>query len=195
MRMVGRVIGRRAEILSHVALREVSREAHAPVTEGSDAMRRIRSLAGLTVVFVAVAAPSVTSAQGAARRGVVLGGVTKDGWPVVLQMTRNVKTVRRAVMAIRTQCTSGQSFIDHDTYVKLRVGKSGRFSSSFGPETNPTPPAPGITEIAQGSISGRFNKARTRVSGTWRLTFVDKNAAGATTNTCDSGMVAWHAQQ
>ena len=158
-------------------------------------MRRIRSLAGWTVVFTAIAVLAVASAQGAPRRGVFLGGVTASGYPVVVQMSKNFKTIRRAVMAIRTQCTSGQSFVDHDTYVKLRVSKSGRFHASFGPDTNPTPPAPGITETAQGSISGRFNKARTKISGTWRLTFVDKNAAGTVTNTCDSGAVAWHAQQ
>jgi hypothetical protein len=160
-------------------------------------MRRIRSLAGWTVVFVAVAALAAASAPArasAARRGVVLGGVTASGWPVVLQMSKNFKTVKRAVMAIRTQCTSGQSFIDHDTYLKLRVRKSGRIAASFGPQDNGSP-SPGITETAQGSISGHFNKARTKVSGTWRLTFVDKNAAGAVTDTCDSGAVAWHAQQ
>jgi hypothetical protein len=126
--------------------------------------------------------------------GLFLGGVTSAGWPVVVEVTRSLKSIKRTVMAIRTQCTSGQSFIDHDAYLAMKIAKSGRFSASFGPEDNGSP-SPGITETAQGSIAGKFNKARTKVSGTWQLMFIDKNAAGAVTDTCDSGAVAWSAQQ
>jgi hypothetical protein len=176
-------------------------------------MRRARSLAGWIVVLGALAVASAPAretapprlaahrliahvAQGAGTSGpgVVLGGITRAGWPVIVQMTSSFKTVRHAVIALRTRCTSGQAFVDHDGYLDMRVSRSGRFGASFGPQPNGSPSS-GITETAQGSVSGRFNKARTKVSGTWRLTFIDKNAAGATTDTCDSGRVAWHAQQ
>ena len=155
--------------------------------------RVVKSLlvAGLAL---AVASAPAYAAKKVRLPGAFLGGVTGTGWPVLLHVARNGKTVTKAVMAIRTQCTSGKAFIDHDTYNRLKVGRSGRFSAAFGPEANGSP-APGVTETAQGSISGRFNKARTKASGTWRLTFVDKDASGNVVDTCDSGPVAWHAQQ
>jgi hypothetical protein len=157
-------------------------------------MSRVSKSLLVVGLAVAVASPPAYAAEKVKLPGSFLGGITSSGWPVVLQVTRNGKTVTKAVMAIRTQCTSGKSFIDHDTYNRLKVSRSGRFSASFGPEANGSP-APGVTETAQGSISGRFNKARTKASGTWHLTFVDKDASGNVVDTCDSGAVAWRAQQ
>ena len=55
--------------------------------------------------------------------------------------------------------------------------------------TNPD----GTKTVFSGSIAGRIkgNKAR----GTWQLTSVDQDAAGATTKSCDSGKVSWSAKQ
>lgn len=157
-------------------------------------MSRVVKWLLVVAVAVAVASTPAYAAKKVRLGGAFFGGVTRSGWPVLLQVARNGKTVAKAVMGIRTHCTSGKDFIDADKYNRLRVSRSRRFSASFGPEANGSP-APGVTETAQGSISGRFNKARTKASGTWHLLFVDKDASGKTVDTCDSGSVAWHAQQ
>ena len=43
-------------------------------------------------------------------------------------------------------------------------------------------------------MTGRFNKARTRVSGTWTFKATFRDAAGAVVDTCDSGIVNWSAK-
>jgi hypothetical protein len=53
----------------------------------------------------------------------------------------------------------------------------------------------GTTTDFEGTISGSFNKARTKASGKWSFKATDHDAAGAVTDTCDSGSVSWSAKQ
>ena len=52
----------------------------------------------------------------------------------------------------------------------------------------------GTTSDFEGSFSGAFNKARTKVSGKWSFKATDHDAAGAVTDTCDSGSISWTAK-
>jgi hypothetical protein len=80
-----------------------------------------------------------------------------------------------------------------DGYRALAVNKQRRFNASFGPTT--TRNDDGTTTDFEGSISGTFNKARTKASGRWSLKATDHDATGAITDTCDSGRVSWTAKQ
>jgi hypothetical protein len=53
----------------------------------------------------------------------------------------------------------------------------------------------GTTTDFEGSVSGAFNKARTKATGKWTFKATDHDATGAVTDTCDSGSVSWSAKQ
>jgi hypothetical protein len=127
--------------------------------------------------------------------GVVFGGATSQTFPVVIQVTRNLKQVTLALIGWGADCTSGGAIAYSDNYKSLKITKKGAFGASFGPQ--PAPGAPtGQTETDQGSIAGQFNKAHTKVSGTWRFTAIFKNAStGAVIDTCDTGVIRWSAKQ
>jgi hypothetical protein len=55
------------------------------------------------------------------------------------------------------------------------------------PEVGLRPPPP--------DFEAAFNKARTKVKGTWATTMTFHDAAGAVTDTCESGTVNWTAKQ
>jgi len=112
---------------------------------------------------------------------------------VVIETSKNGRKVADAVIAISLNCTSGASATLPDDYAALKVSKKRKFTASFGPVTNRNDD--GTTTDFQGSLSGKFNKSRTKVSGTWSFKAVDHAASGAVTDTCDSGTVNWHAKQ
>ena len=132
-------------------------------------------------------------ATSAGAGGTVYGGSTAQDFPVVIETSKNGRQVVRATIAIRLSCTSGAAPTLPDGYVKMSVSKKRKFSASFGPTTNRN--SDGTTTDFEGTISGAFNKARTTVSGTWSFKGTDHDAAGAVTDTCDSGSVSWKAKQ
>jgi hypothetical protein len=140
------------------------------------------------------AAPSQGSsaASRAATVGTSYGGVTSQDFPVVVDVNRRRSRVVRAVIAIRLSCTAGGFLTIPDGYTRLRI-RRGKFIASFGPVTQRNPD--GTTSDLEGSISGTFNSARTKVSGTWAFKATEHDTAGAVTDTCDSGNVSWSAKQ
>ena len=53
----------------------------------------------------------------------------------------------------------------------------------------------GTTVDMEGSFAGRFTRSRAGASGTWTLKVTMRDAAGAVTDTCDSGEVTWRVKQ
>jgi len=125
--------------------------------------------------------------------GTVYGGVTAQDFPVVVETSKNGRKVVKATIAIRLTCTSGGVVILPDGYTAMSVSKKRKFSASFGPVTSRNDD--GTTTDFEGSISGAFNKARTKASGKWSLKATDHDASGAITDTCDSGSINWRAKQ
>lgn len=123
----------------------------------------------------------------------VYGGVTSQGWPVVVEVNRNRRLVVRAGTALRLDCSTGSFANLPDTYVRLPVNKRRKFRSSFGPDTQRN--SDGTTSDFSGSVSGAFNRARSKVSGRWHLHVTDYDSSGAVIGTCDSGTVRWSAKQ
>jgi hypothetical protein len=122
----------------------------------------------------------------------VYGGQAKDGLPVVIEVSKNRHQIVRASIAIRLQCSAGGFFTVPDSYIKLPVNKKGKFGVAYGPETVRNDD--GTTTDFEGSISGAFNAARTKVSGTWQTKMTDHDGTGAVTDACDSGTVSWSAK-
>ena len=133
--------------------------------------------------------PTVTKGQ---PPGVVFGGLTSQSTPIVLETSKTGRQVVRAVVGLRLSCASGGIDREFDGYVKLTV-KNRKFGASFGPVVQRNDD--GTTIDAEGSIAGSFNRARTKATGTWRLKLTFHDAAGAVTDTCDSGSVSWSAKQ
>jgi hypothetical protein len=163
---------------------------------------RAQSFRRVSAVGVAVAvAMSLTAAAseagsagiGKTAPGVVYGGFTPQNWPVVVEVSKDKRKVVRASIGLLLTCTSGVSFGFPDAYQSVPLSKKGRFSASFGPI--PIAHADGTSTDLQGSVTGATNARRTTMSGTWQVTGVDHDAAGAVTDTCDSGKVAWKAKQ
>jgi hypothetical protein len=153
-------------------------------------------------ITVAVGVPLAASAnthsdgpyaRSAATTGVIYGGRTSQGWPVVIELRKDQRRVVQAVIGLQLPCTSGNLASLPDRWVNMKVNKRRRFSARFGPETERY--ADGTSSAFQGSISGALNRARSKVSGKWRLKITDYDAAGAVVDTCDSGSVGWSAKQ
>jgi hypothetical protein len=147
----------------------------------------------LGVPLVASASHATPHARSAAAAAVVYGGVTPQDFPVVLELSKNRRQVVRATIALRMPCTSGGFTVQADGYVKMKVSKKGKFSASFGPIVGRNDD--GTTTDVEGSMSGKANAARTKLSGKWQLKLTQHDAAGAVTDTCDSGSVSWKAKQ
>lgn len=142
-----------------------------------------------------VPAASAQTAHGSAAAAVsTYGGTTSQGFPVIADVNAARRQVVRLLAAVRLTCTpSGGLITTRDGLRRVPFSKQGRFAVSFGPQTQRNPD--GTTTDVQGRITGRFNKARTQISGTWRLSAVDHDATGAVTDTCDTAPLTWRVKQ
>jgi len=127
--------------------------------------------------------------------GVVFGGVTSAGGPVVVEVSRDGREIVRATIAVQQKCQpSGLTFFTPDYYTHVPISATGVFHASeewSAPLTEP--PITGVTNT--GSLSGRFNRAGTSVTGTWSLLSVFNGATGAAVERCESGSVSFTAIQ
>lgn len=168
--------------------------------------RRILTVAA--ILACAIAVPAVT-AQAASKRsvtqGVVFGGVTGvvagglQGYPVVFELNKAGNKINRADIVLDLACPVPPHATGlGDGYKNLPI-VGGAFSSKFGPERIPADPATGSPALdVQGSIAGKVNKARTKITGTWSLKFTLYDPADPTGATvlgvCDSGAVKYTAK-
>lgn len=172
-----------------------------PQAKGQKHLRRgVRSgalgaLGVAAALAVPLAAPASTHRVGAVAQpvGVVLGGTNQQGWPTVVELSKNGRQVVRIITGIRLTCSAGGTMSAPDAYVRVPVSKRGKFAASFGPETERN--ADGTTTDVQGSMSGAVNRTRTKASGRWQVTLTEHDATGAVTDTCDSGSLTWTAKQ
>ena len=156
---------------------------------------------GAVAIAAAAGAPLTAAASeagrastaGAAAAGVMYGGFTPQDAPVVVELSRDRRKVVRASIGLRLDCTSGLLFNLPDEYQNMPLSRRGRFGASFGPTK--VDRDDGTSTEFQGSVKGATNARRTKLSGTWRLIATDRDAAGAVTDTCDSGTIAWRVKQ
>lgn len=148
---------------------------------------------GSPMVPAATASPAGVVTPSATAVGNTYGGITSQGFPVFVDMTATRRQVVREVAAVVLKCTSGGQFTVPDRFTKLAVTKGGRFRIVYGPFTQRNDD--GTTTDVQGRMTGALNDAKTRITGTWRIIAVDHDAAGAVTDTCDSGLLTWSAKQ
>ena len=154
--------------------------------------RRCALGAALTALTLALLAGGAADAHARTPTPVVFGGLTPQGWPVVVEVSRDRRKVVRTAIGLPVRCDSGGSGYYSDQYRGLQLRK-GRFHASFsGDRLNHDD---GTYDVFQGSVKGSTNASRTAMSGTWQLKLVAYDASGAETDRCDSGVVKWRAKQ
>ena len=162
--------------------------------------RRVGALTAVAIV-TAVGIPMAAGAsqhsdnpyaRSAAATGVVYGGRTSQGWPVMIELTKTGRKVAQAVIGLRLPCASGNFALFPDRYINMPVNKRRKFGTSFGPETVTNDD--GTKLESEGSISGGLNRARSKVSGRWHLKVVYLDTSDGVIDTCQT-TISWSAKQ
>jgi hypothetical protein len=125
--------------------------------------------------------------------GHVYGGITPQSWPIVIDLDKGGTKITRIVTGLDMTCTSTENFGTTDGFTDLKVNSKNRFHATYGPQRIDVA---GTPADIQGAITGRRSNDRSSMKGTWtyKVTFYD--AAGTTvTDTCESGLVSWKAEQ
>jgi hypothetical protein len=152
--------------------------------------------AGATARAAAMSLPTPTPGAGATARaaatpvaGVVFGGFTSQGWPVVLEVPKGGKRIALAGIGLRMTCTSGAQPRFPDAFDNVRIAPNGNVNIRV------TIPLLSGTPITGGwdSLSGRFDRRRSTFSGAWQLHLDYKFSSGP--DHCDSGRVGFRARQ
>jgi hypothetical protein len=147
-----------------------------------------------TILVSGIVGVIAASAPAAAKPGVagLYAGSTPQGWPAFVEVAHDGRTITRAAIALERTCTSG-GYVTSDTSGKVAITRTGAFSSSYGPESQDN--GDGTHTDYTGSLKGRLDRRHGRISLTWRLQSVKKDAAGNAIDTCDSGAVAFTVKQ
>lgn len=158
--------------------------------------RAIAACAGLTVA--SVLAPSGAGADASSLRTPALSGLgyvaqTKGGH-IALSMSADARQVRRAHVAYTYTCDDGTGFTDFEAFRAIPLSRTGAFSSAYDSGAFPTPLLAGVTSRVTGSIDGRRNRLRTKVTGTARFTVVTTIVATGKFITCDTGQIRYTAK-
>jgi hypothetical protein len=163
--------------------------------------RRILAAAALATLAAAgpiTATDAATKAK--ASRGVVYGAVTSQGYPVVVELSKTGRKVVSASIGLEVKCQMPPDITLPDSFTNMTISKSGSFHASIPVTRLPAEPEAGLGALdISASITGRVNKARTRVTGTWQRTIVIYDASDPTAtkvfDTCDSGPLRFRAKQ
>jgi hypothetical protein len=153
-----------------------------------------RMLAVAALASLGVAGP-VALAQGATV-GTVFGGVTAQDYPVVIQLSKTGRKVVRADIGMDIKCQMPPDIQIPDGVKDIAVSAAGKFTASQPVTRVPADPAAGIPALdVSAKLTGRVNKARTQIKGTWQRKIVLYNPADPTgtqiLDTCDTGVLSF----
>ena len=141
---------------------------------------------GGRTIHVSGASAGALAHSAAATAPQILGGFTAQGWPVVVDFSKDHKQIRLVETGLQMKCTSGMSFPELDGWVRLPISAGGRVhaTTALSPQTGTNASLSGGTD----TFTGQFNRKRTRLTGTWELrqTFSLPNGQ---MDQCDSGRV------
>lgn len=121
--------------------------------------------------------------------GRVYAGRTSAGAPVVVQRTRDGRRVDSLWMSWQADCQGGAFYDTGEEFGGFPVSRAGRFGNPFD-DTVRLPD--GGTRTWAYQLSGLTGTSR--ASGAFRVVVTDRDAAGATTDTCDSTALRWTAR-
>jgi hypothetical protein len=149
------------------------------------------AMVGLVAMSPMGAELALADASAAQRSaGVVYGGLTSNGWPVTVEVTRDGRLVKRVVGAMFADCSQGGSYTFPSQWRDLRVSRSGAFKASY----HDTDVDDGVVVTYAETFVAKFNRARTRLTGKWRSSTTFRTPDG-TVDVCDTGSLRITAQQ
>jgi hypothetical protein len=158
-------------------------------------LRRVLPVIGEVVVVLAILASSAQAAP-SFRSGNLTSyyGLTSQEAPLVLQVSKDGRVLKRVTGALDMNCTdNGSPFVMtvRDSWADVIVGLNRSFKQSYT-DTNPLPNGTTIDE--SGEFTGRFDRKRKTVKGTWRLQLAFHEADGSTMS-CESGVLHFSARR
>lgn len=163
--------------------------------------RRMLAVAAMAVLAVAGSSAIADGATSPAKvtQGVVFGAVTKQGYPVTIELSATGRKVVRATIGMELTCGMPPNIDIPDDVKNIPVSASGLFKASQPETTIPADPTTGAPKlVVSASLTGRVNKARTQIKGTWQRKIVIYNPADPTGvavfDTCDTGPLAFKAK-
>lgn len=124
--------------------------------------------------------------------GSMFGAITPQGDPALFQVTANRRLITRMLITLEDKCQSGTTVVVvSGGNSALPISRKGTFagSSSGGPTTQ----ADGSSSTFSDQVSGKLNKARTQITGTWHNVTIIRNPMTGMSDTCDSGTVSFTA--
>jgi hypothetical protein len=119
--------------------------------------------------------------------GIVYGGATSQGEPIVLRLNTARERVNDVITTWNAPCGEAGYFRSPDHFVNFPVKRTGRFGNPF---TDDVTNASGSKVHYDYDVAGRVNKAAAK--GTLQVKITETDPAGAATS-CDSGGVTWKA--
>jgi hypothetical protein len=121
--------------------------------------------------------------------GIIYGGSTSQGEPLVIRLTANRKGVSDVITTWHAPCaTSGGSYRVPYNFSNFPVSSTGRFGDAF---TEDVPMDAGGNLHAEFALAGRISRASAK--GTLQVKLSETDAAGVATDNCDSGGMTWKA--
>ena len=145
----------------------------------------IWALAAVTMSPLGAEVALADGPSAANRPAAVYGGTTSNGWPVFAEVTSDGHRIKRVLGAIYLDCGQGQGFTMRSQWHNLRISRSGTFKTSY----RDTSADEGVETTYSETFAGRINRARTRLSASWRISMTFGNPDGAV-DTCDSGALS-----
>ena len=121
--------------------------------------------------------------------GVVYGGITSQGEPVVVRLNARRKRVSDFITTWRASCTPSQGYFRvPDRFGNFLVKSTGRFGN---PMSNDVAMDAGGKLHFDYALAGRVTKKA--VKGTLQVKVSETDANGAATDSCDTGGLTWKA--
>lgn len=114
--------------------------------------------------------------------GHIIGGLTKQGWPVILAISKNGRAATLVEAGLDMTCSAGDQFSTQDGFLRLFIRPDGRIhaTQAIGPS--------GSLLGGRHSLTGRLNRRAARFAGTWEL-HVNFSMSNGQVDSCDSGSV------
>ena len=140
------------------------------------------AISPLGAEVASAAGPSAASAT-----TTMYGGTTSNGWPVFAEVRRDGRQIKRIVGTIAADCTDGGMLFVPSEWRSVAISRARTFRvSSRDSDTLDD----GIEVTMSETLSGKINRAHTRISARWHATTTFRSPDG-TVNTCDTGTLGF----
>jgi len=121
--------------------------------------------------------------------GRVYAGLTSARLPIVIERSRSGRKVNSMWVSWAAPCQNAGGWAVAEELVNFPVSGAGRFGDTFSDEMK-------VDGVGTNAFAYRLagTAGASRAAGTLRVEITEKDAAGATTDTCDTTLVSWSAR-